>query len=74
MGFLNLRRGMKVRVCVGLGTGLDSELCGWCFGFQRSAPELGCGFFFFSSLSIVDVGNADAGTGEVGQEPFCINN
>lgn len=42
--------------------------------FKDLPQSWGADFFFFSSLSIVDVGNADAGTGEVGQEPFCINN
>lgn len=53
---------MKVRACVGLSTGLDSELCG-CVLDLKDLPHTSCASCAF--LLIVGVRNVDARAGDV---------
>lgn len=60
-GFLEFQMRVKVRACVGLSSGLDSELCGYVLDFKDFPHSQGgtCAF----SL-IVGVRNVDALAGD----------
>lgn len=72
-GFLEFQMWVKVRACVGLSTGLDSELCGCVLDFKDLPHSWGasCAFLF---LLIVSVRNGDAWAGDVTEEHLCVNN